>query len=442
MSELLNSIWLNGVKKDAEGYSVYYPLDTNKIDIPDGSKWPKGTKLKFPFVYDENGQLTGFCDTKSMIANSGTNIYLPYEEIEADFSSINKGTLGIHAPNATVKKAIWQDSEEEDIPEAQFKYKGCKTVDNVKTVDNNYKTTDIVDGTWSEPLWDLEDNNPTNSWNNGMFYNCSALTTFTSDLSSLTNGWGMFRGCVNLTSFESDLRNLVCGNDMFSYSGIQSFDYDVPRLESANHMFSNCGNITSFRGDTSNVKDSYGMFAGCISLTSFYGDLSSIQNGCMFSDCKLDTTSIKNIAETIHDINGLYYYVSGIGGAEYSKSFVIGIGNIQPTEEEKAYFTQIHNKGWEVYINGQSNSNIFNPQNSISNDIEIQSYLPYWAKPISSNEECANYIDSEGNYYNILGAQFIYVSDPETYGMFTCEEDAASQMRLTPYTKPQTEIEN
>lgn len=44
-----------------------------------------------------------------MIANSGTNIYLPYEEIEVDFSSINKGTLGIHAPNATIKKAIWSD---------------------------------------------------------------------------------------------------------------------------------------------------------------------------------------------------------------------------------------------------------------------------------------------------------------------------------------------
>jgi hypothetical protein len=39
-------------------------------------------------------------------------------------------------------------------------------------------------------------------------------------------------------------------------------------------------------------------------------------------------------------------------------------------------------------------------------------------------------MDENGNYFNILGGQFIYVNDPETYGMFTSEEDAAMQMKL------------
>lgn len=144
-----------------------------------------------------------------MIANSGTNIYLPYKEIEAYFSSIDKGTLGIHAPNATVKKAIWQDSEEEDIPEAQFKY-----------------------------------------------------------------------------------------------------------------------------------------------------------------------------------------------------------------------------KGWEVHVNGSLEDYV--PATATTNETGESNVTPilFWAKPVPATEETAKYVDAQGNFFNILGGQFIYVDDPDTYGMFTSEEDAAVNMRL------------
>ena len=56
--------------------------------------------------------------------------------------------------------------------------------------------------------------------------------------------------------------------------------------------------------------------------------------------------------------------------------------------------------------------------------------MPYWAKPVPATEETAEFIDEQGNYYNVLGAQFIYVSDPETYGMFLNREDAIANMRL------------
>lgn len=29
-----NSIWVNGIQKDSEGYAVFYPLGTNKVEIP------------------------------------------------------------------------------------------------------------------------------------------------------------------------------------------------------------------------------------------------------------------------------------------------------------------------------------------------------------------------------------------------------------------------
>jgi hypothetical protein len=43
-----------------------------------------------------------------------------------------------------------------------------------------------------------------------MFHNCTALTSFTSDLPSLEGGGIMFWGC-SLESFNSDLSNLTNG---------------------------------------------------------------------------------------------------------------------------------------------------------------------------------------------------------------------------------------
>ena len=176
-----NSIWPNGSKVDENGYVTFYPLGTNKIDVPT-TGWPKGTKLVAPFVYDKDNRVVGFCDTKAMTtANGNANIYLPYELIEADFSSIEKGTLGVYAPNAVVKNALWSDGTVSDFPEAQYKYKGRTTVDDVKAVDANYLNTDIVDGVWSEPLWSLTNGQE-------MFYYYIHLTSFTSDLPNLTDG--------------------------------------------------------------------------------------------------------------------------------------------------------------------------------------------------------------------------------------------------------------
>ena len=92
---------------------------------------------------------------------------------------------------------------------------------------------------------------------------------------------------------------------------------------------------------------------------------------------------------------------------------------------------EINNKGWMVITNTglvppQENTN----QTSID-DEESNSPIPYYAKPIRAPKLLAKYIGEDGKYYNIQGGNFMLVNDIETYGLFTSEEDAAANMRLT-----------
>ena len=69
-----------------------------------------------------------------------------------------------------------------------------------------------------------------------MFEGCSNLTTFTSDLSSLTDGSGMFQNCPKLTTFTSDLSSLTCGYQMFVRTKLtpQSVMYIVDSIKDIN----------------------------------------------------------------------------------------------------------------------------------------------------------------------------------------------------------------
>lgn len=385
-----NSVWPNGLKVDSEGYVTFYPLGTNKVDISTIT-WLDGDKLISPFVY-QNDKLVGFVDTKALTVSGSATTTMNYSHIEADFSSIVEGTLTVNAPNAKTKKAKWQNTGLKDIPDLIWKYKGCKTVTAVKAVDSSYKTTDIVNGVWTEKLSDLEDGN-------GMFSQCSSLVSFNSELPKLKNGSGMFVQCSNLKSFSNNLSNLTNGNSMF---GI-------------------CLALESFTGDLSNLQNGTNMFRSCTHLNTFTSNLQSLTSGSlMFDSAKLNTASIENIAATINKPS--------------SKTQIdIGIANSTPNQREIAAFNTIASRNWTVYVNGKT----YTPTAPAAivtldeNGKEISTPIPYYAKPVPSDEEHARYVDSEGNFFNILGAQFIYGDDLSTYGMFTCEEDAAANMRLT-----------
>lgn len=468
-----NSVWPNGLKVDSEGYAIYYPLGTNKVDIST-VEWPVGDKIITPFVY-QNNKLVGFCDTKAMTVSGNTTITMPYEYIDVKFTSIGEGELTVNAPNATYKKFKWNPVV------INFKYKGCKTVNDVKAIEPNYKTVDIVDGVWSESLRDLESGNPYDTWGGGMFYTSRNLTTFTGDLSSLINGYAMFAGCTYLSSFDADLSSLTecaymfdsCSNLstfksnmsslVYSYSlfyglditsfeanlsnlndgeqmfqkckNLSSFSSNLSSLTTALRMFANCSNLTSFDVDLPKLEDGRQMFCDCSSLTSFDADLSSLNNGdYMFYGCKFDTESIQNIAEKINDVNDLENEGSCSG---IWKCIHIGIANRKPNTRESKAFDEMATKGWTIYVNGSE----YIPSMGYSiitldeNGEDISTPVPYYAKPIISDEEHGDYVDSEGNYYNILGGQFIYGDDLSSYGMFTCEDDAAANMRLTKIVK-------
>ena len=333
-------------------------------------------------------------------------------------------------------------------PWSSQKYSGCTNVSSVKAVDSNYLTTDVVDGKWTEHLCDLEQGGDGNS-NGGLFYNCTALTSFSGDLSNLVNGRSMFMNCTNLTSFNGDLSNLVNGRSMFhttkltqfsgdlsnlengtgmfNYAPLESFSEDLSSLTIGSYMFA-MSSLTSFNVDLSSVVEGVSMFIGN-PLTSFNSNLSSLTKAYfMFKDCKLNTESIKCIAETIKDVTEV---------TDIEKSIDIGIGNSTPTEEEQGYFNIIASKDWTVLVNGSAYTptGVASAMTVDEDGNEVETPIPYYAKPVASDEEHAEYIDADGNYFNIMGAQFIYGDDLSTYGMFTCEEDAAFNMRLTKIDK-------
>ena len=393
MSKIDYTLWPN-----TEG-----TLGQNKVQIPDGvtTQWPEGDALVGNFVYNK-GKLVGFVDTKALINNTSKTSTINYDFVDIHLENIGEGditfTLGERCKKFTVTYGSSDTGNSGDT--VTFKYKGCTTVEEVKAVDPDYLTNDIVDGVWTEGLGDLE---------NGyrMFIDCRNLTTFTSDLSSLTNGSSMFYDCDNLTAFSSDLRSLTYGS----------------------YMFYDCNALTSFSSDLSSLKNGYVMFLNCTNLTSFNSDLSSLTDGSlMFSGCKLDTASVQNIAATINTPTS-------------EGTIHIGIGNSTPNEEEDAAFKQMSDKGWSVYVNGSS----YGQESCCSccasccaslstldenGEETTETPIPYWAKPVPATEETAEFVDVDGNYYNVLGAQFIYVSDPETYGMFLNREDAIANMRL------------
>ena len=134
----------------------------------------------------------------------------------------------------------------------------------------------------------------------GMFNNCSKLTKFTSDLSSLTNGSNMFISCA-FRDFLIELASLINGHSMFQNCKLDSFGRDLKSLTNGYEMFNSCSNLTTFTSDLSSLTNGSYMFKYCSNLTTFTSDLSSLVNGHeMFYNCKKltsynrDLSSLKN----------------------------------------------------------------------------------------------------------------------------------------------------
>lgn len=97
----------------------------------------------------------------------------------------------------------------------------------------------------------------------------------------------------------------------------------------------------------------------------------------------------------------------------------------------------MQDKGWDVFVNG-SDTEYVPAEGEATLDETGETTVapkPYWAKPIEVTEEEAEFVGVDGKFYQVVGGQFIYVTDPDTYGMFVSREDAIANMRLTKIEK-------
>ena len=405
-------------------------LGSTNIIIPTNAEdWPAGDALVGNFVYDK-GHLVGFVDTKALVANESKSTTFPYDYVNITVDESLEGVMAFNPGERTKYLTVSYSGNSGDTIVLGTVFANCRTINEVKDISPDYQTEYIIDGVWNESLEKLEDSSY-------MFKYCDELESFNSDLSSLTTGTSMFQYCTNLSEFTSNVPVLKSGFAMFNYcSNLKSFNSDLSSLTDGAIMFCDCENLTTFDSNLKSLTFGYHMFYGC-NLSQFTSDLSSLTNGCeMFMACKLDTASVQNIANTIKDVNGLtndsYYWYSGT----IYKQIRIGIANTRPNAEETEAFNTMVEKGWTVYVNGSSDAYVPSSTALIPIDgEETATPIPFWAKPIPSDEEHAKYVDENGNFYNILGAQFIYGDDLMTYGQFLNEEDAANQMRLSRYTR-------
>ena len=170
-----------------------------------------------------------------------------------------------------------------------------------------------------------------------MFYNCNKLETFYAKLGEFAYGDEMFSGCSNLeivSSGDGNMFNkLINGQYMFcECSSLGNFEHDLPKLTNGDHMLYGCSKITAFYGKLSSLEDGNSMFENCYnlekfsndlgelhlskltngskmfynctSLSTFYGNLSSLRTGDgMFVGCNLNSESVETILKTIPSTN-------------------------------------------------------------------------------------------------------------------------------------------
>ena len=400
-------------------------LGVNKATIPTGigdDTWPDGDALINNVVY-KDGKISGFVDTKALTVNESKSTTFPYDCVNIEVDKSLEGVMTFNRGERTKYFTITYTgsssggSETFDFVIIDFATADQETIDTVRTakrvVDNKlYDADDNLIGTIDTSkieVGGIYDGGTGTA--DGLFCNIDTttgvqrgfnLSEFNSDLSSLRNSFGMFAYCSDLTTFTSDLSNLTNGGSMFAM----------------------CTNLTTFNIDLSSLRNGLAMFVSCFELTSFSSDLSNLLTGDgMFSDCKLDTASVQNIAETINS--------NPPSGAMIH----IDIGNSTPNEDEITAFQTIVAKGWRVYVNGSEYTWEEPVPHNLSDETTTETPIPFYAKPIEVEEDKAKYVGEDGKFYNILGAQFIYGDDLSTYGMFTCEEDAAFNMGLTKIEK-------
>ena len=412
-------------------------LGKNKVQIPDGVtvQWPHGDALVGNFVYDD-GLISGFVDTKALVVNDSKTSTIPYDYVNIHLDSIIEGDMNVVGGERTKYLTVtYRSANSGNTIVLGLKYVNCKTVEEVESIESNYKGVDIKEGNWTESLKSLENGK-------SMFEDCVELVSFNSDLSYLTEGVNMFRDCSSLTTFDADLSSLTSGGAMFYYcnkmetfnckslsslkdgdnmfercvklksfnykdlnslgsaiwmfyycSNLSSFEASLSSLYIADSMFAHCSKLESFKGDLSSLGSASQMFSACGNLTSFESNLSSLVSAQdMFSSCNLDSISVANILNTINSAS------TSVG--QMPKIITLGFGCDNNTEDKNlfaqevgysdidALTTALTNKKWNYKIQ-------YNGRPTSTYNLRRTSSLPVFVK--IEEQEDGNYVSMEGD---------------------------------------------
>lgn len=253
------------------------------------------------------------------------------------------------------------------------------------------------------------------------------ITTFTSDLSSLTSGASMFNSCSNLTIFTSDLSSLTFGFAMFFRTNLTTFTSDLPNLTEGYGMFYGT-NLTTFTSDLSSLTQGAEMFCECTNLTSFSSALPSLTNGAyMFDNCKLDAQSVANIIHTLptHETSG---------------SISIGIG-CDNTEADQLLFAQECDcETWQELLDDFSAKNWTvtfqykgRPTEATTYNMRKGKTLPVYAKLEEvTDDKYAQYTSADGSKFFNINYFHSTNGSTEDYDVFPSLEEAIAAYNVTP----------
>lgn len=227
----------------------------------------------------------------------------------------------------------------------KLKYAKCVTVDDMLSVNADYKNDLTSDGTWVYPLTELQIAREA--------FKNAGLVGFEGELPKLSDGFGMFLSS-NLTSFNIKLPMLESGQSMFQNSPITYFDSDLPEMWLGAHMFYRA-KLTSFNTKLPKLNNAGFMFGKNSGLSSFNAELPKLSLGdSMFNEC------IFNKESALRILNSIPAYSSG------SHPLTIGIHvdhkydpevnlalkkadiNYEPTVELPEEVTE--GKGWTIAV--------------------------------------------------------------------------------------------
>lgn len=145
--------------------------------------------------------------------------------------------------------------------------------------------------------WEIDLPHVTNA--HKMFIHCKNLTKFSAKLTELLNFSSMFEHCESLNEFSTDSLDTVTNAEgTFAYSGIPSFEYDLPNATTMKLMFREAKNVTSVEISANACTNTYWMFYNCTPIENVKLDLpllgtdtSNNRTNSMFHNC----TNLKTV---------------------------------------------------------------------------------------------------------------------------------------------------